>query len=47
MTALNLYTLQLNNLLGAIEISEHDIHIIDTPGQIEVFTWSASGSLIS
>ena len=27
--------------------SEYDYVLIDTPGQIEVFTWSASGTIIS
>ncbi|CAD8171178.1 unnamed protein product [Paramecium octaurelia] len=47
MTALNLYSLQLNQLIEKIEKSDSNIQIIDTPGQIEVFTWSASGNLIS
>lgn len=51
VTALNLYTTkfhQLMDLLGKINVeNSHDIAVIDTPGQIEVFTWSASGQILT
>ncbi|XP_015377603.1 PREDICTED: GPN-loop GTPase 1 [Diuraphis noxia] len=51
VTALNLYTTkfhQLMDLLGKLNVeNSHDIAVIDTPGQIEVFTWSASGQILT
>jgi len=51
VTALNLYTTkfhQLMDLLGKVNTeSSHDMAVIDTPGQIEVFTWSASGQILT
>jgi len=51
VTALNLYTTkfhQLMDLLVKVNIeNSHDIAVIDTPGQIEVFTWSASGQILT
>ena len=49
MTALNLYCLQINTLFNRIEVlpKETELVIVDTPGQIEAFTWSSSGSIIS
>jgi len=51
VTALNLYTTkfhQLMDLLGKVNAeNSHDIAVIDTPGQIEVFTWSASGQILT
>ena len=49
MTSLNLFSTKFDQVLGLIEkrSSETDHVIIDTPGQIEVFTWSASGSIIT
>ncbi|XP_060877020.1 GPN-loop GTPase 1 [Metopolophium dirhodum] len=51
VTALNLYTTkfhQLMDLLGKVNVeNSHDIAVIDTPGQIEVFTWSASGQILT
>ncbi|EGR28834.1 hypothetical protein IMG5_168700 [Ichthyophthirius multifiliis] len=49
MTALNLYCAQIDKVIQNIEnlpnLSEYVV--VDTPGQIEVFTWSASGSIIT
>ena len=40
-----------SNFLQVLDILEKkkdlDFVLIDTPGQIEVFTWSASGTIIS
>ncbi|XP_050521075.1 GPN-loop GTPase 1 isoform X2 [Daktulosphaira vitifoliae] len=51
VTSLNLYTTKFNQLLNLLSKVEkdntHDLAIIDTPGQIEVFTWSASGQILT
>jgi len=51
VTSLNLYTTkfhQLMDLLGKVNVeNSHDLAVIDTPGQIEVFTWSASGQILT
>jgi GTPase SAR1 family protein len=49
MTALNLYATKFDQVLGILDkrASKVDSVFVDTPGQIEVFTWSASGSIIS
>lgn len=49
MTSLNLYSTQFHQVLDFTSKKKHeyDYIIIDTPGQIEVFTWSASGQIIS
>ncbi|VVC39863.1 GPN-loop GTPase,P-loop containing nucleoside triphosphate hydrolase [Cinara cedri] len=51
VTSLNLYSTKFNQLLellGKVNVENtHDIAVIDTPGQIEVFTWSASGQIIT
>ncbi|KAL7750911.1 hypothetical protein RI367_003490 [Sorochytrium milnesiophthora] len=49
LTALNLFTTKFEQLLSIIDkrAAELDYILIDTPGQIEVFTWSASGSIIT
>lgn len=52
MTALNLFTTKFDQVLDLLENKaksqdECPSHIIiDTPGQIEIFTWSASGAII-
>eukprot|EP01055_Gregarina_sp_Pseudo9_P001702 Gregarina_sp_Pseudo_9__1701@NODE_2152_length_1125_cov_27_981584_g1982_i0_p1_GENE_NODE_2152_length_1125_cov_27_981584_g1982_i0NODE_2152_length_1125_cov_27_981584_g1982_i0_p1_ORF_typecomplete_len301_score38_39ATP_bind_1/PF03029_17/1_9e74VirC1/PF07015_11/1_9e08AAA_31/PF13614_6/9e08MipZ/PF09140_11/6_1e06SRPRB/PF09439_10/9_2e06SRP54/PF00448_22/3e05AAA_16/PF13191_6/9_6e05AAA_16/PF13191_6/1_5e03NTPase_1/PF03266_15/5_1e05GTP_EFTU/PF00009_27/8e05Zeta_toxin/PF06414_12/0_0004Zeta_toxin/PF06414_12/1_1e03CLP len=48
MTCLNLYATRFDQVLQFIEKrqSELDYILIDTPGQIEVFNWSASGTII-
>lgn len=50
VTALNLFTTKFDKVVQLIEKSASDNHkycVIDTPGQIEVFTWSASGQIIT
>eukprot|EP01063_Lacrimia_lanifica_P020237 TRINITY_DN27567_c0_g1_i1.p1 TRINITY_DN27567_c0_g1~~TRINITY_DN27567_c0_g1_i1.p1 ORF type:complete len:419 (+),score=197.90 TRINITY_DN27567_c0_g1_i1:105-1361(+) len=48
ITSLNLFATRFDQVLGYIEQrqDELDYVFIDTPGQIEVFTWSASGQII-
>jgi GTPase SAR1 family protein len=48
MTSLNLFATKFDQVLGLLtkRDSELDYILIDTPGQIEVFNWSASGTLI-
>ncbi|KAK6588888.1 hypothetical protein RS030_2256 [Cryptosporidium xiaoi] len=47
MTSLSLFSVKFDQVLNILE-SKTDLEyvIIDTPGQIEVFNWSASGSII-
>ncbi|EGN97510.1 hypothetical protein SERLA73DRAFT_184249 [Serpula lacrymans var. lacrymans S7.3] len=49
LTALNLFTTKFDQVLGIVEKRADTVdHIIlDTPGQIEIFTWSASGAIIT
>lgn len=49
MTSLNLYSTRFDQVLELLEkrAPSVDIFLFDTPGQIEVFTWSASGQLIT
>ena len=49
MTSLNLFTTKIDEVMALLEkrAPEVDFIFADTPGQIEVFTWSASGSIIS
>lgn len=51
MTCLNLFAANIVELISAIEkrIAENpaQLFVIDTPGQIEAFNWSASGQIIS
>ena len=49
LTSLNLFSTQFDQVLRYIEkrANEHSLVIIDTPGQLEVFTWSASGTIIT
>lgn len=49
VTALNLFSTKFEKVLELIGKSadNHKYCIIDTPGQIEVFTWSASGTIIT
>eukprot|EP00915_Cephaloidophora_sp_WS-2016_P001185 GHVH01001630.1.p1 GENE.GHVH01001630.1~~GHVH01001630.1.p1 ORF type:complete len:328 (-),score=57.24 GHVH01001630.1:112-1017(-) len=48
MTALNLFATRFDQVLSLLESrsADHDYFLIDTPGQIEVFNWSASGDII-
>lgn len=49
MTALNLFTTKFDQVLSHIENRANSVdHVLmDTPGQIEIFTWSASGQIIT
>ncbi|XP_014255556.1 GPN-loop GTPase 1 [Cimex lectularius] len=49
VTSLNLFSTKFNQLLALMKKNEgkHKYYIFDTPGQIEVFTWSASGNIIT
>jgi GTPase SAR1 family protein len=49
LTALNLFTTKFDQVLKLVEkrAEEVDYVILDTPGQIEIFTWSASGAIIT
>ncbi|KAI6145023.1 hypothetical protein BKA82DRAFT_147578 [Pisolithus tinctorius] len=49
LTALNLFTTKFDQVLDLMEkrAPEVDHIILDTPGQIEIFTWSASGAIIT
>lgn len=48
MTSLNLFATKFDQVLDVLQerCEQVDNIIIDTPGQIEVFNWSASGSII-
>jgi len=49
MTALNLYATKFDQVLSILEKRRKTLEyiLVDTPGQIEVFTWSASGQIIT
>ena len=49
VTALNLFATQFADVMTILEKRKNDYEhiIVDTPGQIEAFTWSASGQLIA
>lgn len=50
VTSLNLFSTKFDKVLNLIDKAGEQNHkwtIIDTPGQIEVFTWSASGTIIT
>lgn len=49
MTSLNLFATKFDQVLGLLDkrAPELDYVLIDTPGQIEVFNWSASGQIIT
>jgi len=49
MTALNLFTTKFDQVLNLLEKRRAEVEyvLVDTPGQIEVFTWSASGAIIT
>lgn len=49
VTALNLFATKFDQVLQLVEkrSDEYEYVIFDTPGQIEVFTWSASGTIIT
>ncbi|KAK4686963.1 GPN-loop GTPase, partial [Tremellales sp. Uapishka_1] len=49
LTALNLFTTKFDQVLGFVEKRAETVEyiLVDTPGQIEIFTWSASGAIIT
>lgn len=48
LTSLNLFATNVNKIIDILEKKKNlDYVVIDTPGQLEVFSWSASGKLIS
>lgn len=49
ITSLNLFATRFDQVLTLVEKRAPDVNavIIDTPGQIETFTWSASGAIIT
>nr|GMD06601.1 GPN-loop GTPase QQT2 [Ipomoea batatas] len=49
LTSLNLFATKFDEVISAIEkrAGELDYVLVDTPGQIEIFTWSASGAIIT
>ena len=51
LTALNLFTTKFDQVLGYVDkkaqSGETPYILLDTPGQIEIFTWSASGAIIT
>ncbi|PSN38114.1 GPN-loop GTPase 1 [Blattella germanica] len=49
VTSLNLFATKFDKVMSFLEkaSSTHELAVFDTPGQIEVFTWSASGNIIT
>jgi hypothetical protein len=49
VTCLNLFATRFDQVLEIVEARalENKYILFDTPGQIEVFTWSASGAIIT
>ncbi|KAF9620951.1 hypothetical protein IFM89_015348 [Coptis chinensis] len=49
LTSLNLFATKFDEVISVIEkrADQLDYVLVDTPGQIEIFTWSASGSIIT
>ncbi|KAF7730575.1 GPN-loop GTPase 1 [Apophysomyces ossiformis] len=49
MTALNLFTTKFDQVLNFVAKRSDSVNhiLVDTPGQIEIFTWSASGAIIT
>eukprot|EP01117_Protostelium_nocturnum_P012023 TRINITY_DN4400_c0_g1_i2.p1 TRINITY_DN4400_c0_g1~~TRINITY_DN4400_c0_g1_i2.p1 ORF type:complete len:182 (+),score=46.61 TRINITY_DN4400_c0_g1_i2:85-630(+) len=49
VTSLNLFATKFDQVLGLLDkrAPSLDYILMDTPGQIEIFTWSASGSIIT
>lgn len=48
LTSLNLFATKFDQVIGILErrAEEFDYIFVDTPGQIEAFTWSAGGQII-
>ncbi|KAI9203650.1 uncharacterized protein BJ171DRAFT_509188 [Polychytrium aggregatum] len=49
LTSLNLFTTKFDQVLSFVDkrAESLDYILVDTPGQIEIFTWSASGAIIT
>lgn len=49
LTSLNLFATKFDEVVAVIErrADQLDYVLVDTPGQIEIFTWSASGAIIT
>lgn len=49
MTSLNLFATKIDQVLGLVEKRKDQVEhvVVDTPGQIEVFIWSASGAIVT
>ncbi|PJF18826.1 Gpn-loop gtpase [Paramicrosporidium saccamoebae] len=47
LTSLNLFTTRFDQVLELVEKRTEKHILVDTPGQIELFTWSASGAIIT
>ena len=49
VTSLNLFATKFDQVIDLVDKRSgvNDVVILDTPGQIEVFTWSASGGIIT
>ncbi|XWS39238.1 hypothetical protein CRYUN_Cryun18bG0033500 [Craigia yunnanensis] len=49
LTSLNLFATKFDEVISVIEsrTDQLDYVLVDTPGQIEIFTWSASGAIIT
>lgn len=49
VTALNLFSTKFGQVVDLVKKAgeKHKYCVLDTPGQIEVFTWSASGTIIT
>ena len=49
LTAANLFATRFDQVISLCERrrNEIDFIVVDTPGQIEIFTWSASGTIIT
>ena len=49
LTSLNLFTTKFDQVLDLVSKRSESVSniLVDTPGQIEIFTWSASGAIIT
>lgn len=49
LTSLNLFATRFDEVISMVErrADQLDYVLVDTPGQIEIFTWSASGAIIT
>lgn len=47
LTSLNLFATKFDQVIELVQARDPTHVLVDTPGQIEIFTWSASGNVIS